>query len=100
MDDADKLMAQLLTSEEVKAVYDGFGPDVAYLIDRVQDIYCDAGRKVSIMRLERLTLFAALRQAIPDEYLFDPALGSAFYKHLKWLYKWAYLDSAPGQLTQ
>jgi non-ribosomal peptide synthetase component F len=52
------------------------------------------------MRPERLTLFAALRQAIPDEYLFDPALGSAFYRHLKWLYKWAYLDPAPGQRTQ
>jgi hypothetical protein len=34
MDAADKLMAQLLTSDEVKAIYDGFGPDVAYLVDK------------------------------------------------------------------
>ena len=100
MDDADKLMGQLLTSEEVNSIVASFGDDVGYLIDKVQDIYCDAGKKASILRPERQTIFAALRAAIPDDYLFDPALGSAFYKHLKWAYKWAYLDPAPGQRTQ
>jgi hypothetical protein len=44
----------------------------------------DAGRKVSIMRPERLAIFEATRgeevvdAGHPDEYLFDPALGSAF----------------------
>jgi hypothetical protein len=52
------------------------------------------------MRPERQAIFEALRVAIPDEYLFDPALGSAFYRYLKWIYQWAYLDPAPGQQVQ
>ncbi len=53
--------------------------------------------------LERRREFTArifLPALFPDEYLFDPALGSAFYRYLKWLYKWAYLEPAPGQRTQ
>jgi len=100
MDDADKLLAQLLTADEANSIYNGFGPDVAFLLDKVTDIYCGAGCKAAIPRHVRQRLFIALRQAIPDENLFDPMLGVFFWLHLRWLYKWAYLDPVPTEQVQ
>ncbi|MGI8744954.1 MAG: hypothetical protein ACR2NN_20755 [Bryobacteraceae bacterium] len=94
LDEADKLLAELLTSKESEAVYNRFGPDVAFLLDKVQE----KGRHTSVPQEVRQRLFKALREAIPDDDLFDPTFGLYFWAHLAVLYRQAYLDQVPNSV--
>ncbi|MEO7144849.1 MAG: hypothetical protein ABI165_15220 [Bryobacteraceae bacterium] len=83
-----------MTSEEINAIYKQFGPDVAFLLDKVGDHHCENGRHTTVPREVRQRLFKALRQAIPDEWLFDPELGQYFWAHLAIFYRKAHVDQA------
>ncbi len=97
LDEAAKLLAEPLTSEEINAICSQFGPDVAFLLDKVGDHYCENGRHTGVPKEVRQRLFKALRQAIPDDWLFDPELGRYFWAHLSILYRQAYLDQGPPE---